>query len=213
MIAYLKGKILNIQENRLIVTNAALGYEIRVPISEFNADLYQPGSEVELYIHSHIREDAFDLYGFPSLMERDLFRLLLTVSGVGPKAALSILKQVDADVLILGIQQQNRALFTGIKGIGKKTVEKIFLDLQVAVEKFIEQYPHFLRNAAHTSASASPLQSQGEWLEAQTALRALGYHESDILSAFKRLAQEHGEQTLSTESWVKAALQEMRDRS
>ncbi len=129
MIATLHGKLQHRGEDDLIVNVGGVGFLVRVP-SRLLAELGAVGSDVMLYTYLRVREDELSLYGFADPAERRLFETLLTVSGVGPRVALNVLSSASADTLQLAIAQGNVDVLTGIKGIGKKTAERLVLELK-----------------------------------------------------------------------------------
>lgn len=129
MIAHLRGKLLAKHPNQAIVETHGVGYDVTISVPTFS-QLPSTGSEVALHIHTHVREDAFSLYGFLSLDEKRLFEKLLTVSGIGPKLAITILSGMPADEMIAAIRGGDVACLTRIPGIGKKTAERMVLELR-----------------------------------------------------------------------------------
>jgi Holliday junction DNA helicase RuvA len=129
MIAHLRGKLLAKHPNQAIVEAAGVGYDVTISVPTFS-DLPAPGSEVALHIHTHVREDALALYGFLRPSEKVLFEKLLTVSGIGPKLAITILSGMAADEMVGAIRGNDVARLTRIPGIGKKTAERMVLELR-----------------------------------------------------------------------------------
>jgi Holliday junction DNA helicase RuvA len=129
VIAYLRGAIHEKHPNRLIVDVAGVGYDVFVPLSTFYG-LGEPGSEIALRIHTHVREDMLSLYGFATLLEQDLFERLIGVSGIGPKLALAVLSGIEPPELVRAIERGDVARLTAIPGVGKKTSERIVLELK-----------------------------------------------------------------------------------
>ena len=129
MIAHLRGKLLAKHPNQAIVETAGVGYDVTISVPTFS-DLPAIGSEVALYIHTHVREDALALYGFLRPSEKLLFEKLLTVSGIGPKLAITILSGMAADEMVGAIRGNDVARLTRIPGIGKKTAERMVLELR-----------------------------------------------------------------------------------
>ncbi len=129
MIAYLRGKLLSKKANKVIVDVTGVGYEVCIPVSTFY-ELGEIGSEVSLHVHTHVREDISALYGFRTENEKGLFEKFLTVSGVGPKMAVAILSGLEMDELIPALRHGNLALLTHIPGVGKKTAERLVLELR-----------------------------------------------------------------------------------
>ena len=129
MIARLKGTLVEKSPSRLIVDVGGVGYDVLVPLSTFYG-LGEPGSAVALRIHTHVREDIIALYGFASPLEQDLFERLISISGIGPKLALSVLSGIDPAELVRAIRTQDVVRLTRIPGVGKKTAERIGLELK-----------------------------------------------------------------------------------
>ena len=129
MIAHLRGRILDKQPNRLVVDVNGIGYDVAVPLSTFYG-LGDAGSDIALRIHTHVREDALALYGFATRLEQDLFERLIGVSGIGPKLALAVLSGIEPAELIRAIERGDLPRLTAIPGVGKKTGERIVLELK-----------------------------------------------------------------------------------
>jgi len=129
MIAHLRGKLLVKHPNQAIVETAGVGYDVTISVPTFS-DLPAVGAEVALYIHTHVREDALALYGFLRATEKVLFERLITVSGIGPKLAITILSGMAADEMVGAIRGNDVARLTRIPGIGKKTAERMVLELR-----------------------------------------------------------------------------------
>lgn len=129
MIAHLRGKLLAKHPNQAIVETAGVGYDVTISVPTFS-DLPDAGAEVGLHIHTHVREDAIALYGFLRSSEKALFEKLITVSGIGPKLAITILSGMAADEMVAAIRGNDVARLTRIPGIGKKTAERLVLELR-----------------------------------------------------------------------------------
>jgi holliday junction DNA helicase RuvA len=129
VIAQLRGRILEKHPNRLVTDVNGVGYEVFVPLSTFYG-LGEPGSEVTLRIHTHVREDALLLYGFATALEQELFERLIGVGGIGPKLALAVLSGIEPTELVRAIERGDVARLTAIPGVGKKTSERIVLELK-----------------------------------------------------------------------------------
>jgi len=134
MIAHLRGKLLVKHPNQVVVDVAGVGYDVTISIPTFS-ELPALGSEVSLHIHTHVREDALALYGFLRTAEKQLFEKLLTVSGIGPKLAITILSGMQADEMIAAIRGNDVAKLTRIPGIGRKTAERMVLELRDKLPK------------------------------------------------------------------------------
>jgi Holliday junction DNA helicase RuvA len=129
MIAHLRGVLLAKHPNQAIVEAYGVGYDVAITVPTFT-DLPAAGTEVSLHIHTHVREDALSLYGFLRLTEKHLFEKLLTVSGIGPTLAIKILSGMPADEMVGAIRGGDLARLTRIPGIGKKTAERMVLELR-----------------------------------------------------------------------------------
>lgn len=165
MIARLKGTLIEKSPNRIVVDVGGVGYDVLVPLSTFYT-LGDAGSGVTLRVHTHVREDVIALYGFGTGLEQDLFERLISVSGIGPKLALAVLSGIDSGELVRAIRTQDVARLTRIPGIGKKTAERIGLELK-------DRLAHVLQPAA----AAAPEDSSGDQRrdDLLSALTNLGY--------------------------------------
>jgi Holliday junction DNA helicase RuvA len=172
MIGRIQGKILEKIPPYILVDCNGVGYEIEVPMTTFY-DLPEVGSEVELLTHFLVREDAQLLFGFATDQERIIFRKLLKVNGIGAKASLSILSGMTVNELTHSIQTKDVNSLTKIPGVGKKTAERLILELK---DKFSD-----------TEFAASKNQGSSELSDIQNALLALGYNQKDILTVTKDL--------------------------
>ena len=129
MIAHLRGRLLTKHPNRAVVETGGVGYDVTISVPTFS-DLPAIGGEVALHIHTHVREDQIALYGFLRPAEKQLFEKLITVSGIGPKLAITILSGMAADEMVAAIRGNDIARLTRIPGIGKKTAERMVLELR-----------------------------------------------------------------------------------
>jgi Holliday junction DNA helicase RuvA len=129
MIALLRGQLLEKHPNRLIVDVQGVGYDVQVPVSTFY-QAGEPGQNVTLRIHTHVREDQIALFGFASMLEQQLFERLISVNGIGPKLALAVLSGIEPKDLVTAVQQTDVARLTRIPGVGRKTAERITLELR-----------------------------------------------------------------------------------
>jgi Holliday junction DNA helicase RuvA len=130
MIAHLKGILLSKSTDTIIIETSGLGYEVFIPLSTFYTLPDVEGEEVSLHIHTHVREDAFLLFGFSTVLEKKIFKLLISVSGIGPKLAINILSGIGPDLLLEAIARGDVARLQSIPGVGKKTAERISLELK-----------------------------------------------------------------------------------
>jgi len=171
MIGSIRGKIILKTEKFLIVETGGVGYKINVSPDTLSKTKKTEG-EVSFWIHTHVREDALDLYGFLSLEELEFFEMLINVSGIGPKGALSILGITSVDTLKKAISSGDTSYLTKISGIGKKTAEKIVIELRDKIGKEL-----------------SGTSLQGE-LDALEALKSLGYSGTESREALKKVSPD-----------------------
>lgn len=129
MIAHLRGKLLSKRPNRVVIEAGGVGYEVFIPVSTFY-DLGEVATEVSLQIYSYVRQESFSLYGFRTEREKNLFEKLLSVSGVGPKLAVTILSGLEVEVLIPAIRNGEVATLVHVPGVGRKTAERLVLELK-----------------------------------------------------------------------------------
>ncbi|MGD2125923.1 MAG: Holliday junction branch migration protein RuvA [Desulfobacteraceae bacterium] len=129
MIAHLNGILQRKAPNAVIIDNAGIGYEVNVPLSTFYA-LPEKDERVSLHIYTHVREDALILFGFQTILEKDIFMMLISVSGIGPKLAINILSGIGPDDLLEAMARGDAARMQSIPGVGKKTAERIALELR-----------------------------------------------------------------------------------
>src|SRR5213080_594272 len=137
MIAHLRGKLARKDPARVVVDVNGVGYEVFVPLTTFTA-LPDAGSEVSIDVHTHVREDMIALYGFSTRHERVIFEKLMTISGIGPKLAMTILSGGSVQDLVAAIKRSDLARLTSIPGVGKKTAERIILELKDKFQDFVE---------------------------------------------------------------------------
>jgi Holliday junction DNA helicase RuvA len=183
MIALLKGILADKHPSRIILETSGVGYDVQVPLSTFYT-LGEPGTPLTLRIHTHVREDVIALYGFATTLEQELFERLIAISGVGPKLALAVLSGIEPPELIKAVRLGDVARMTAIPGVGKKTAERIILELK-------DRLPASLQTIGQAQVDASP----GDRL-----------HE-DLLSALLNL----GYQRAAAEKAIEKSLAEARD--
>jgi holliday junction DNA helicase RuvA len=177
MIARLRGILLLKQPPQLLIEVAGVGYELEAPMSTFY-DLPELGKEITLHTHLQIKEDAHSLYGFGSENERGLFRTLLKISGVGAKTALAVLSGASSDEFARLIQTADLSALTRIPGIGKKTAERMVLELKDKLGGFTGVSISQLKGRA---VAADPVS------EATVALIALGYKPAEVQALLKKV--------------------------
>jgi Holliday junction DNA helicase RuvA len=195
VIGFLKGRLAVKQPPMLMVDVNGVGYELEAPMSTFYG-LPATGEPVALFTHLVVREDAHILFGFGTDSERRLFRTLLKISGVGPKMALGILSGSSVDDFLRTIEAEDVAMLTRIPGIGRKTAERVIIEMRDSVQKLSTPAPGGEPSAAGVSGIPSP-QS-----EAFSALVALGYKPPEVT----RLLKAADEPGLSTTEIIRRAL-------
>ncbi len=175
MIAYLKGQVIQKWPKSLLVLVNGLGYEVFLTLK--NMATFQTGDETNLFVYSHIKDDALDFYGFKTSAELDFFKKLISVSGVGPKSALNVLNLAEVADLKRAIGQGDALLLQKVSGIGKKTAERLVVELK---EKFIDEL------SGQIAVGAGDQQ-------VREALVSLGYKEREAAEAVKNLSQGAGD--------------------
>ncbi len=173
MIGYIKGKLLNYEDNSVILENNGIGYEITCSISLFNRLVKDGGGEAYTYLA--VKEDGVFLYGFDNLAEKSMFLKLLTVSGVGPKMGITILSGTQLNQLAMYIAASDVKSLSKIKGLGKKTAERIIVELRESMQKM---------PVSKTEVPVTNMTSEGE--NAVLALMSLGYNRTESTEAVSR---------------------------
>lgn len=219
MIGYLKGKVLECGDGRILVGigdsggfTQGVGYLVSTPQrTEYQGLL--SGSVAEFFIYTHVREDALDLYGFATSEEKEVFLTLLLVNGVGPKSALGILSAIQPKLLVEAILQGDQAHLTQIPGIGKKTAERIVLELRDKFKKKVDL--GVWKFASHQSilgsGSSSSSQQKGSsiYQDARAALVGLGYKEVLVGELLDRVWSEFETPPSKAEELIRCALRQL----
>ena len=174
MIAHLRGRVFEKHPNRLIVEVAGVGYDVLVPLSTFYT-CGDPGTEIALRIHTHVREDQLALYGFATALELSMFERLIAVSGIGPKLALSVLSGIETRDLVAAIQRNDLARLTAIPGVGKKTAERMCVELR-------DRLPKDLAASGRAPSPGDALRD-----DLVSALINLGYHRQAVEKSLDKL--------------------------
>ncbi|HVG33135.1 MAG TPA: Holliday junction branch migration protein RuvA [Pyrinomonadaceae bacterium] len=205
MIAYLSGNLLSKQANTCIIDITGVGYEVIIPLSTFY-DLEDVGSNVQLRIYTHVREDALQLYGFKTARERELFLRLISVSGIGPKLGITMLSGMSADEIIASIRTNNLARLTSIPGVGKKTAERLVIELR---DKIAALSSPALEEEFATSGTGAGAQPSEDVVrdDALSALINLGYQKSAAEKAITSAMQEGGD--ISVEVILRRSLRQL----
>lgn len=195
MIGQLRGKLAEKRPNQVLVDVGGVGYVVLVPLSTFAA-LGELHTEVTLLIHTHVREDALSLYGFVSSREKHLFELLISASGVGPSLALKILSGMSVDELVPAIRGNDLARLTKIPGVGRKTAERMVVELKDKLEAVVIE--------VERPAASSPA---GVEADVVSALVNLGYEARVAERAVEEARKESGAGANNFEKLLRAALQ------
>lgn len=196
MISYIKGQLAEILGDAIVVESGSIGFQIHVPLTVMES-LPKIGAEVTIYTYMQVREDALNLYGFLTRLDLNMFKQLIGVNGVGPKAALGILSALKPDVLRLAILSGDVKAISKAPGIGTKTAQRLILDLK---DKFSTDGIFTPANSEEKSESELP---KGAGREAVNALMALGYSNGE---AFKAVRQVKITDEMTTEDVLKASL-------
>jgi holliday junction DNA helicase RuvA len=194
MIAHLSGTLLSKQANTVIVDVSGVGYEVNIPLSTFY-DLEDLGSTVQLRIYTHVREDAIQLYGFKTARERELFLKVISVSGIGPKLGITLLSGMSADEMIASIRTNNLARLTLIPGVGRKTAERLIMELR---EKVAELSSAQLEEELGAKPEVGELTEDTVRADALSALLNLGYQRSAAEKAIDAALGEGGDVTVES---------------
>ncbi len=204
MIAHLSGTLLSKQATAVIVNVGGVGYEVTIPLSTFY-DLDEPGSEVQLRIYTHVREDALQLYGFKTARERELFLRLISVSGIGPKLGITLLSGMSADEMIASIRTNNLVRLTLIPGIGRKTAERLVMELRDKVAGLSS--PELEKELGATATAAAQPTVDSVRADALSALVNLGYQRPSAEKAINAVLAENEE--MSVESVLRGSLRKL----
>jgi Holliday junction DNA helicase RuvA len=198
MIAFLRGRVLDKGPGRVVVDVQGVGYDVYVPLSTYY-EVGEVGRDVTLRIHTHVREDALLLYGFLTELEQQAFEHLITISGIGPKLAVSVLSGIEPRELVAAIQRADVARLTRVPGVGRKTAERIVLELKDKLGALMVPTPGEKTPAAPADRLRDDLLS---------ALQNLGYHRPLAEKAIDAVLAASGEPP-SLEQALRGALREL----
>lgn len=194
---FLSGKIVRKDPTRLVLEVGGIGFELLIPLSTFHS-LGRPGEEVKILTHFQVREDNQQLFGFRTKEERDLFRLLLSVTGIGAKTALTVLSGIGIAELRRAIVEGSIPVLTSISGIGRKTAERLIVELREKV---------LLLETGVERGGLAPLPAGEQFIEDSIqALVSLGYRQPDAKRAIQKVLVEKGGSTTSVEDLIRASL-------
>ena len=201
MIAYLSGKLLEKEANSVIVDVGGVGYEVSIPLSTFY-ELGEVGDEVQLRIFTNVREDAIQLFGFHTARERDIYLKLISVQGIGAKSGIAMLSGMNADEIIAAIRTENLGKLTAIPGVGKKTAERLVIELRDKIGELAKGVP-----AGTSMGAAAGLGGDEVYDDALSALVNLGYQRNAAEKALQQVRQDGVE--ASVQKLLRAALQKL----
>lgn len=201
MISYIRGKLVAVEKEKVIIDVGGVGYGIFMPESAMGL-LPQMGNEVKLHTYLNVREDAMQLFGFLTRDDLEIFKLLIGVSGIGPKGGLSILSKLTADDLRFAIMSGDSKAISAAPGIGKKTAEKVIIELKdkLDIEQILNPSDSETKSAIKMDSSTNEVQS-----EAVQALVALGYGSTESLKAVNKVNSEN----MTVEEVLKQALKNL----
>jgi Holliday junction DNA helicase RuvA len=201
MIAHLSGTLLYKQTTTVILDVGGVGYEVTIPLSTFY-DLEDAGANIKLRIYTHVREDALQLYGFKTARERELFQQLISVSGIGPKLGITMLSGMSADEIIASIRTSNLARLTSIPGVGRKTAERLVIELRDKIAALSS--PALEEEFAAQAGAGAAVSEDAARDDALSALINLGYQKAAAEKAITAATQEGGD--VSVEAILRRAL-------
>lgn len=201
MIAYLSGKLLEKQATAVILDVGGVGYEVTIPLSTFY-ELGEVGDAVELRIYTHVREDALQLFGFRTVRERELYLKLISVQGIGAKSGISMLSGMSADEIVTAIRTDNLARLTSIPGVGKKTAERLVIELRDKLNDFTSQAT---QEKLAAGVKQSELPADAVFDDALSALVNLGYQRNAAEKALNQAVKDGTE--VSVQKLLRKSLQ------
>jgi Holliday junction DNA helicase RuvA len=203
MISHLSGTLLAKHATSVIIDVGGVGYEVTIPVTTFY-DLGEPNSPVRLNVYTHVREDALQLFGFRTLRERELFTLLISVSGIGPKSAVAMLSGMSADEIVTAIRTNNYARLTSIPGVGRKTAERLVIELR---DKMVGLSSPALEQELAAGGGAAPQSEDALREDTLAALTQLGFPRPAAEKAITSAIQDGGE--LSVETLLRRSLRQL----
>ncbi len=202
MIGFLSGKILEKNANAVLIDVGGVGYEVSIPLTTFY-ELGEVGSDAQLRIYTHVREDAIQLFGFKTIRERELYLKLISVQGVGAKSGITMLSGMSADEIIAAVRTEDLTKLTAIPGVGRKTAERLVIELR-------DKLSDLSSGAAAGMAASSGKAGTGAddaFEDALSALVNLGYKKDAAEKALQQAAKDGTE--ISVQKLLRAALQRL----
>lgn len=201
MYEYIKGTVELIGPEYIVVECNGIGYQILTP----NPFVFsgKKGSSLTIYTYQHVREDLIALYGFETNTEKQIFKKLISVSGIGPKGAMAILAFGDPEQVVRAIETENETFLTKFPGVGKKTARQMILDLKGKLGDIMEDSMEGKALPPHKEVMSSAKHDEEELEEALLALAALGYSEREL----RKIRPQLGKEKMTTDQYIKSALQ------
>ncbi|MGD9562623.1 MAG: Holliday junction branch migration protein RuvA [Pyrinomonadaceae bacterium] len=201
MIAFLSGKLIEKSANSVIVDVNGVGYEVAIPLSTFY-EIGEVGETVELRIYTNVREDAIQLFGFKTQREKELYLKLISVQGVGAKSGITMLSGMSADEIIAALRTENLAKLTSIPGVGRKTAERLVIELRDKVAELAAGV-----SAGASASAAEGIGSEGVYDDALSALVNLGYQRAAAEKSLQQVREDGTEPNV--QKLLRAALQRL----
>ncbi len=193
LIGKLQGRLDEVLAGAIILNVGGVGYMVRLPGRELST-LGRSGDEITLYIHTHVREESLDLYGFSNRDELSIFQMLMGVSGVGPRMAVAVLDTLSASDVYLALSAGDTTMLTRVPGVGRKTAERLILELKDKVDG-LDQPP---------LGPVAP--AEGDVAQAIEALQSLGYPRTEVLRVVQQVGQAEREEGLGVETLIRRCL-------
>ncbi len=200
MIGYLKGRLVHVDEQAVMVEVGGVGYEVFV--GAVADKIAEPGAQVTLWVHTYVREDQLSLFGFREQIQKKIFLILTGISGIGPKLAMSVIGQLSVGELVDAITMDNTKVLRGIPGVGPKMASRMVLELKDKLAAFIKK---------HQWAEISSDGSGIVWQELSQALGGLGFSDSDIRNVVKLLRKSYDGGAPEINELLKTALQKIKN--
>src|ERR1044072_4175462 len=204
MISHLSGTLLAKHATSVIINVGGVGYEVTIPVTTFYDLGEPPNAAVSLNIYTHVREDALQLFGFRTLRERELFTLLISVSGIGPKSGVAMLSGMSADEIVTAIRTNNYARLTSIPGVGRKTAERLVIELR---DKMAALSSPALEQELAAGTSGAPQSEDALREDTLAALAQLGFPRPAAENTINSAMQEGGD--LSVETLLRRSLRQL----
>lgn len=200
MIARLSGRLYEVNLTRCIIDVGGIGYEVFIPMSTFDR-LPRQGEAVALLVNTQVREESITLYGFATVEEKELFDILISASGIGPRLALNILSSLPVGTFSAAIVNADLKMLGRISGIGKRTAEKLVIELKEKIRKFMPSLAIANKSPGVSDKKAAAAE------DALMALEQLGFKGDNIRKALKKIVEETSEEEISSENLIRLALQ------